>query len=294
MNCSTSFISTCALVLHVAVANSSAQSALEAPTQLFAFNVGDSLLDVRLQWKDNSGNEEGFTVERRLLGGTWAEIAQVGEDDTMYLDTHLAIETYQYRVRAFTGATYSDYSNSKYAQVVGVPWITITSPVPDTHAEPGKPFYIRWESNQVSEIRIEISPDSGTSWVELNQHGSIDENNPQWQNFDFLIADSLAGTAIYVRVQQYTQPGPSVTGGPIVVSPTGTHYDVTRPPGVTAPSRYQAQTMLLQDRAQVAANRILLANGKIVSQLYNGAPYRRAGVPAIWVVLERVGDKGSE
>lgn len=70
-----------------------------------------------LSWIDNSDNELGFAIERR--GGTtsaYVEIARIGPESTGYVDGPLAegVE-YCYRVRAFNGAGYSDYSNEACA-----------------------------------------------------------------------------------------------------------------------------------------------------------------------------------
>ena len=54
-----------------------------------------------LGWADASNNELGFKVERRLSGGTFAQIATPGANTTSYTDTGLADgTTYCYQVRA--------------------------------------------------------------------------------------------------------------------------------------------------------------------------------------------------
>lgn len=64
-----------------------------------------------LYWKDNSSNETGFVIERKTKGGTYAEIATVGDNTTTYSDTSAQIgTTYYYRVKA-TGNFDSGYSN---------------------------------------------------------------------------------------------------------------------------------------------------------------------------------------
>jgi hypothetical protein len=69
---------------------------------------------VSLHWSNVSG-ETGFLVERRLAGGSFAEIGKTTADVTSYEDSLTTAGQYEYRVRAYrsTGAnlTYSDYTN---------------------------------------------------------------------------------------------------------------------------------------------------------------------------------------
>jgi WD40 repeat protein len=81
-----------------------------APSGLSAAALSST--QIRLQWRDMSGNEKGFTLERKTgADGSWAEIDSVRANDTTYLDTGLVLTTYTYRVRAFNIAGSSGYSN---------------------------------------------------------------------------------------------------------------------------------------------------------------------------------------
>jgi hypothetical protein len=85
-------------------------TAPSAPTDLVAEVVSGT--EVRLSWKDNSDNEEGFKIERKTLDGEWSEIATVSANVTTYNDTGLtAGTTYYYRVKAYNSVGESDYSN---------------------------------------------------------------------------------------------------------------------------------------------------------------------------------------
>ncbi len=65
-----------------------------------------------LTWQDNSNNEDGFEIERALLGESYGLLATVGPDNKTYLDEAVVpgIE-YEYRVRAFNAFGYSGYTN---------------------------------------------------------------------------------------------------------------------------------------------------------------------------------------
>lgn len=71
-----------------------------APSALSA--TAQSSTQIRLAWTDNANNETGFKIERKTgAGGTYAEIATVGANVTVYTNTGLsASTTYFYRVRA--------------------------------------------------------------------------------------------------------------------------------------------------------------------------------------------------
>jgi List-Bact-rpt repeat protein len=66
-----------------------------------------------LTWSDNSSNEDGFLVERRVgTTGNYAQIASVGIDVNSYIDTNLLNgTTYCYRVKSYNSAGSSEYSN---------------------------------------------------------------------------------------------------------------------------------------------------------------------------------------
>lgn len=79
---------------------------------------------LRVTWINNAGNANGFAVERSTgAGGSFAQIAVLGAGTVSYVDAGLAGGVvYCYRVRAFNGAGFSQYSNvgCATAQVVGV------------------------------------------------------------------------------------------------------------------------------------------------------------------------------
>ena len=77
---------------------------------LFAVPVRAATLT--LTWEDNSGNEDGFKIERRLGNtGAFTEIGQVGVDTTSFVDTTSDDKVYCYQVRATNLAGDSDPSN---------------------------------------------------------------------------------------------------------------------------------------------------------------------------------------
>ncbi len=89
-----------------------AQTIPAAPTNLKATAVSRS--QINLSWTKNSGNENGFKIER-CTGTTctkFQQIATTGASVTSYSNTGLRkATTYRYRVRAYNEAGNSGYSN---------------------------------------------------------------------------------------------------------------------------------------------------------------------------------------
>jgi plastocyanin len=82
-----------------------------APTALLAQTLTAS--EIILAWTDNANNETGYRIERKPLGGSFAEIGTAPADATGFTDPGLAEATFfTYRVRAEgSGGTFSAFSN---------------------------------------------------------------------------------------------------------------------------------------------------------------------------------------
>jgi titin len=74
--------------------------------------IANSTSEISLTWTDNSGNEDGFKLERKTEGGSYTEIKTLSSDATSFTDSSVSPnKTYTYRVRSFNSIGYSDYSN---------------------------------------------------------------------------------------------------------------------------------------------------------------------------------------
>jgi len=68
--------------------------------------------EIMILWQDNASFEEGFRIERKVNGGHFETIRNVGQNITTYTDDSCAnLNTYFYRVCAFFENYLSDYSN---------------------------------------------------------------------------------------------------------------------------------------------------------------------------------------
>ncbi|UII21158.1 RHS repeat-associated core domain-containing protein [Fulvivirga ligni] len=73
---------------------------INAPTNLLASLSGVNT--VILSWDDNSNNETGFTVERRVMGSGSFTVIDIGAGATSYTDAGLSYSTsYEYRIKAY-------------------------------------------------------------------------------------------------------------------------------------------------------------------------------------------------
>jgi alpha-tubulin suppressor-like RCC1 family protein len=85
------------------------------PSGLMATAVSSS--QINLSWTDNSNNESGFRVERKVgANGTYILCLNRPGDTTTYSDTYLSPSTtYYYRVRSYNSGGDSAYSNETSA-----------------------------------------------------------------------------------------------------------------------------------------------------------------------------------
>jgi len=106
-----------------------------APSNLTTEAVSD--VRIKLDWADNSSTEQGFKIERKPdTGGAFQEIATVDADRITYSDEGLTPQTrYCYRVRAFSGAANSAYSNECCATTTPAPEINCVNPNSATQAQ---------------------------------------------------------------------------------------------------------------------------------------------------------------
>ncbi len=80
------------------------------PGSLLASNGAGSL--VQLSWSDESGDEDGFILERGEVGGAFTELIRLPAGRTSFLDTTaLSGKFYQYKVYSFIGNSVSVSSN---------------------------------------------------------------------------------------------------------------------------------------------------------------------------------------
>lgn len=73
---------------------------------------------VNITWSDQSTNELGFKIERKIDGGNYVLIATVGQNTTSYQDLNLSLSSsFTYRVYSYNAAG----NSSSYSNTVNIP-----------------------------------------------------------------------------------------------------------------------------------------------------------------------------
>ncbi|MEQ9405583.1 MAG: FG-GAP-like repeat-containing protein [Cyclobacteriaceae bacterium] len=93
----------------------------QPPSDLQTTEVSATQID--LSWSDNSSNESGFLIERSDgNNSSFTPIVAVGPDVTSWTETTVSADNgYFYRLQAFTGIAFSDYSNEKFGSTLTPP-----------------------------------------------------------------------------------------------------------------------------------------------------------------------------
>lgn len=145
------------------VGSSDAAATPVAPSRLAS--TGASASRVSLVWRDNSSNESGFRIERRIGSGAWSQIASVGTNVNTFANTGLMSSTnYEYRVRAFNKSGTSAYSNRVAVR-------TAAPAAPSTLAASvasASRINLRWHDNSNNETGFRIERRIGTgAWSRI-------------------------------------------------------------------------------------------------------------------------------
>jgi titin len=180
------------------------------PTNLVAAPALDA---VTLTWKDNSGVEDQYEVQRSVDGVTFTTLMSLPANSATYRDAGvLAINTYWYRVRARKDGGQSDNSNTVSA--------TVTSPdIPNapsaTEVIPVNSSSVRvlWTDNSTNEsgFRIERASVTTGPWTEAATTAanvtSIYENATREQQVCFrVVALNAAGASTPTPADCTTPP----------------------------------------------------------------------------------------
>ena len=141
------------------------------PSNLTATAVSSS--QINLAWTSGSTNQDGFAIER--CTGTactnFAEIARTA--GTTYNNTGLSPNTsYSYRVRAFNGDGYSNYSNTANATTFDVPPAAPSGLTATGNKSGNSPFVdLKWTDNSNNETNFVVERCTGagcTNFLPIN------------------------------------------------------------------------------------------------------------------------------
>lgn len=180
-----------------AVTTPSTPITLVAPTNLLASVVSGN--QVKLEWADNSTGEDGFKVER-CLGETCTNFAVVKSTTanvTTFTNTGLSTNAvYRYRVRAFKGTAYSDYTATVIARTLAKPTNLTTS------ALVGGQVKLTWADTNSYETGFKIERCAGSSCVNFVEVASVGANT-----LTFTDSGLQAGTYYRYQIRAFHEAG---------------------------------------------------------------------------------------
>ncbi|MBN1671373.1 MAG: lamin tail domain-containing protein [Kiritimatiellae bacterium] len=190
-----------------------------APSSLTAAAASASRID--LSWADNSDNEAGFHVDRRLSGESqWVRIAALPADATACGDTNLEPDTtYYYKVKAHNAGGSSAYSAVASATTPpgppAAPDNLVALPV-DSHR-----IDLAWRDNSGNEsgFRLERRVSGAADWVPLAATGAdvtacSDAGLPPNTTYRYRVkACNAIGASAWSAVASATTPAPARAAG---------------------------------------------------------------------------------
>ncbi|PYG89525.1 titin [Ruminiclostridium sufflavum DSM 19573] len=139
-----------------------AYSYLYKPTDFYGIAL--SGYSIKLNWTDNS-SETAFIIERKSpKSGEFEEIAVVPQNNNSYIDSDAELEagvTYQYRIRAVSGTT-----NSEYSDTISVTNTYLKAPgILSSSCTDGKNIQLAWEDLTDNETGFEVWRKTGSNTV---------------------------------------------------------------------------------------------------------------------------------
>jgi subtilisin family serine protease len=178
-----------------------------APANLAASEITQTSL--RLNWQDNSHNEDGFKIERSADNVTFSQIATVNADIVTYHNSGLSGgTTYYYRVRAYNNAGNSDYSN--VAEVTTASQSTPTAPSNLVASEiTQSQTRLSWADNSDNESGFKIQRLNNNAWSDLDRVGA--------NVTTYLVSGLNAGVTYKFRVRAYNANGDSAASNEVTV-----------------------------------------------------------------------------
>ena len=211
------------------------------PSSLAAKTASAS--QINLTWKDNSGIEQGFKVERATSSsGPWTQIGTTAANDVTYSATSLSSgTTYYFRVRA-----YNTGGNSPYSGVASATTSDVVPGAPSALAATavsGSQINLTWTQGAGNEdgFKIERGTSASGPWTQI---ATVGINATSYSN-----AGLLGNTRYYYRVRSYNTAGNSAY--------SNTANDITAPPApsglaATAPA-YHTVNLTWTDNASSEA-----------------------------------------
>ncbi|MCK4500677.1 hypothetical protein KAU11_09265 [Candidatus Babeliales bacterium] len=197
----------------------SPNNGLMNPTNLVITLIENDL--VKLNWNDNSTTEITFSIDKKIGEGDWfVNYNEVAENITTFND-QIPTNTntvYSYRIRAFDGNDYSDYSNN-------VGWFSYNSAPSNLSLEQitQDSIKINWQDNSFGEEGFSLDRKIGTEeWI--SNYKIIEQNETQFTDH----SNSLNEVSYY-RISAFSGSSNSLSiyDSVQVILPSPTNLDAT-------------------------------------------------------------------
>ena len=184
-----------------------------APNDLIVDDLSSTA--VNLTWQDNSGYEEGFTVECKIGDGAFNQVATLDANTTTFTyGSGDFITTHYFRVRAYNSTQFSAYSNVVSVSAADLLNLGPAKPT-DLQADSVNWFsaQLSWTDNSSSEAgyRIERKRE-GESYASI---ASVGPNITSFQD-----SSLFSSTSYYYRVKAYNFWGDSNYSNEISITTT--------------------------------------------------------------------------
>jgi subtilisin family serine protease len=148
-------------------------SSLLKPSGLTA--AADSMSQISLAWSDNATGEDGYKVERKTSGGTYAQITTLVADSKSYTNDSLIDGTlYIYRIRAYnvlpnpgTGSTSDIGADSAYSDEASVATLLSPPTALTASAISSSQVSLAWIDNSQTEEGYKIERKSDGNFVQV-------------------------------------------------------------------------------------------------------------------------------
>lgn len=177
----------------------------QTPAEQLVVETDVTDVDITLSWTNTIGSQFAFAVQE-WGGSAWEALQPV---TLTYADSDPVEGDNRYRVAAIDGADTSYQEVTAYYTAPAS--IVITSPSTGQTFEPGQEIVLRWETEKVPSVQVELSTDEGETYTLLTT-SAINEDGQEWSNYPITLpAEALDGIVILVHPYQQVSPASQVS-----------------------------------------------------------------------------------
>ncbi len=223
--------------------------------------------DIYLTWNDNSNNESGFKIERKIDNGNFELIDSVGANVTSFTNFITEPGNYTYRVYAYNATHTSGFSNqaSVYVSVVPVEMTVLTAQVDDYKV------LLSWETlSENNNLGFDIERSINNNWAKIGfvEGAGTSSLRHSYQFTDVFEPFQFNGTILY-RLKQIDLNGSFTYSSEVRVDIDFKHMDYNLEQNY--PNPFNPETVIRFNLPEESNVKIKVINilGKTVEVLTN-------------------------